>query len=382
MKKSFFTIFVSLILVFLPVIPSFALNGEYIQDEVNSLETDEIDKLNEIAGNYRSEYGISFYYAYLSEKIDEFDLSELVDEEDYVVFLEDDYNPLIVTGGEADGFFGDSEKNRIYSVCFDAETPFDKVMCFFEGAASVLANGLSEEKNDDNSLFPSSKPERLYDEAGLLSDSEKKNILEKLNSLSEQYGTDFIIATVNTLGPYSGSDFAEEYFDRFEYGFGETRNGVMLLISMQERDYRILSNGIVGDHIDDDIIDEIGDAIVSDLSYGNYYKAFDEFINKSEYHVNGVINGYPFNYVSSIIISILIGFVVALFAVGSMKSKLKTVKPVNEANSYLREGSLKLSRANDRFLYATVSRSAKSSSSRSSRSRSGGGSRHVGGGKF
>jgi uncharacterized protein len=382
MKKSFFTIFVSLILVFLPVIPSFALNGEYILDEVNSLETDEIDKLNEIAGNYRSEYRISFYYAYLSEKIDEFDLSELVDEEDYVVFLEDDYNPLIVTGGEADGFFGDSEKNRIYSVCFDAETPFDKVMCFFEGAASVLANGLSEEKNDDNSLFPSSKPERLYDEAGLLSDSEKKNILEKLNSLSEQYGTDFIIATVNTLGPYSGSDFAEEYFDRFEYGLGETRNGVMLLISMQERDYRILSNGIVGNHIDDDIIDEIGDAIVSDLSYGNYYKAFDEFINKSEYHVNGAINGYPFNYVSSIIISILIGFVVALFAVGSMKSKLKTVKPVNEANSYLREGSLKLSRANDRFLYATVSRSAKSSSSRSSRSRSGGGSRHVGGGKF
>ena len=194
---------------------------------------------------------------------------------------------------------------------------------------------------------------------------------------------DFVVVTVDTVGSYSADAFIEEFFDRFSYGSGDMENGgVMLLVSMQERDFRILSDGIVGDYIGDSEIENIGDFIVSDLSSGNYDAAFGKFVSQSEYYINGAVNGFPFNFAPAIVFSVIVGFIVSLIAVSSMKRKLKTVNAVNEANYYLREGSLNLSRANDMFLYATVSRTARSSSSRSSRSRSGGGSRHVGGGKF
>ena len=236
---------------------------------------------------------------------------------------------------------------------------------------------------DDSDLFPSSYPGRLYDGAELLTPSEKSSILAKLNEVSEQYKADFAIVTVNTVGSYSANAFIEEFFDRFPYGSGAMENGgVMLLISMQDRDCCIISDGTVGDTIGDYEIDVILDYIVSDLSAGYYSSAFDKFISKSEYYVNGALNGFPFNFAPAIVISVIVGFIFSLIVVSSMKRKLKTVNPVNEANNYLRDGSLILSRANDMFLYATVSRTARSSSSSSSRSRSRGGSRHVGGRKF
>ena len=54
----------------------------------------------------------------------------------------------------------------------------------------------------------------------------------------------------------------------------------------------------------------------------------------------------------------MIGFVLALITVLSMKGKLQTVRRRYEASNYVVPGSLALRANDDRFLYSTVSQTA------------------------
>ena len=82
----------------------------------------------------------------------------------------------------------------------------------------------------------------------------------------------------------------------------------------------------------------------------------------------------------------MIGFVIAFIATAIMRSKLKSVRSKSGATDYIKQGSFRVTRANDFFLYRTVSRRARpkdtgsggSSTHRSSSGRSHGG----GGGRF
>ena len=231
------------------------------------------------------------------------------------------------------------------------------------------------------SAFAATGSPRLYDGADLLTDSEERALLEKINRVSEEYGVEIVIATVNSTGNYSADEYVEYYYDENGYGFGSRHDGVLLLISMQERDYRILSNGFGATAITLYEIDSIGDYIVSYLSSGDYYAAFDEFIDECEYQINGEINGFPFDFSTNLILALIVGFVVAFIATGVMRAKLKSVRMRSEATEYVKKGSMQVTVANDFFLYRTISCRKKESSSSNS-SRSSGSSRNVGGGKF
>jgi hypothetical protein len=76
-----------------------------------------------------------------------------------------------------------------------------------------------------------------------------------------------------------------------------------------------------------------------------------------------------------------VGVVIALIAVSSMKAQLKSVRRQNQANAYVKSGSMNITRAGDYYMYRTVTRSPKPKSNSSSSSSSGG-SRNVGGGRF
>lgn len=221
---------------------------------------------------------------------------------------------------------------------------------------------------------------RLYDGADLLTESEEATLLARLDKISEAHQVEVIIATVSELDGLSPDGYVEYYYDSGDYGYGDNRDGVLLLISMEDRDWRILSNGFGATAITTDEIDAIGEDIVSYLGDEDYVAAFNAFADECEYQINGERNGFPFNYGKNLLIALIIGLVVAFIATGVMKGKLKSVHRKVEADSYVKGGSMQVSLSNDIFLYRTVNRVKKESSSSSSSS--GGSSRNVGGGKF
>ena len=228
-----------------------------------------------------------------------------------------------------------------------------------------------------------SNPNFVTDGADLLSDSEERVLNATLAEISEKYGAQVAVVTVDQLD-VSIDYYVNDLYDGNSYGYGSDKAGVLLLVCMAPREYRILSNGFASDAISSYEIDIISDAIVPYLSEGDYAEAFDTYAEECEYYLDGYLNGFPFDFKTHLVFALIVGAVIGLVAVSAMKAQLKTVRPQNQAHEYIRAGSMKITRAHDVFLYRTVTRTAKpqNNSSSSSRSSSGGSSRSVGGGRF
>ena len=218
----------------------------------------------------------------------------------------------------------------------------------------------------------------VIDDAELLNAAEEAELTAKLSAIRTAYQVDVVVITVLSTGGISIDNYINTTFDSM---FSPEHDGVMLVVDMGSRNFRILSNGLAADAITMDDIDYLTDLITPYLSDGDYAQAFAEFADQCEYYINGHINGFPFPAGTTAIVALVIGFVVALIATGVMKGQLKSVHQKAAAGDYLKAGSLQITRSRDIFLYRNVTRQAKPKSTSSSGGSSGGG-RNVGGGSF
>lgn len=217
----------------------------------------------------------------------------------------------------------------------------------------------------------------LYDEADLLTSEEETQLAQKLSQISKQFNVQIVIVTVPSE---SGSVdvLVENVYDSMNMGYGDKRDGVLLLVCMDPREYRILSNGYAADAITLDCIDAIGKAIVSDLSDGNYADAFNTFADHCVYYLDGYVNGYPFDAGKSLIVALIVGLAAGVVTAFVLKNQLKSVHQQKQANAYIKTGSMQITASRDLYLYSQVSRTEKSST----QSSGSGSSRNVGGGSF
>lgn len=243
---------------------------------------------------------------------------------------------------------------------------------------------------------------RLVDDADLLSDSEEAALQDQLDEISERQKVDIVVVTIDSLEGESVVEYADDFYDYYGYGFGDARDGILLLLSMEERDFYITTSGYGITAVTDAGITYIYEACRGELKEGNYVEAFtvfaglcDDFIRQADagepYDVDNLPKE-PFGVFSNLVIALVIAFVVSLIATGIMRGKLKTVRSQPAADSYVREGSMHLTRENDLFLYTHIDRREKIKDNNSGNSgRSGGSSTHTsssgathggGGGKF
>lgn len=236
---------------------------------------------------------------------------------------------------------------------------------------------------------------RVTDLADLLSEQEEAELTEMLDEISLRQKLDVILLTADDLEGYSVSAYAEQFYESGDYGYGKDRDGVLLLISMEDRDWYIATHGYGITVFTDAGLDYIGEQMVSDLSDGDYAEAFqtyaslcDDFITKAEKgtaYDSGDLPKEPLSAVW-IFVSLGIGTALSLFIVGGMKAQLKSVRPQRTAGSYRKDEGLKLTESRDLFLYHTVTRTARpkqNKSSGSSTHRSSSGRSYGGrGGKF
>lgn len=239
-------------------------------------------------------------------------------------------------------------------------------LCFPDCLKNVSAAPIS----DSGDSLP-----RLVDNADLLSPDEESALVAKLDQISERRNYDVVIVTLANLGGKSAQAYADDFYDYSGYGMGDTNDGVLLLVSMDEREYHVTTVGAAIDIIDDVRIDEIDEKITPDLTNGEYYAAFETFASICD---RSKIQPLHF------IVSIVIGCILAFVVVGAMKAKLKTVRRQPGANNYVRENSLNLTRHSDIYLYTHIDRRAKpkdnNSGGRSGTHVSSSGVTHGGGG--
>ena len=83
----------------------------------------------------------------------------------------------------------------------------------------------------------------LVDEAGLLSEEESSTLINKLEEISQRQENEVAVVTVNSLEGKTAEAYADDYYDYNGYGYGENDDGLLLLVSMGEREWAITTYG-------------------------------------------------------------------------------------------------------------------------------------------
>lgn len=233
---------------------------------------------------------------------------------------------------------------------------------------------------------------RLVDDADLLTNSEESTLLSLLDDISERQQVDIVVVTVDSLDGKSAQDYADDFYDYNGYGFGSENDGILLLISMEDRDWYISTTGYGITVVTDAGLEYMYGTFSDDLSDGNYAEAFttfaeqcDDFItqaNTGKPYDSGNLPKAPFGVVKHIIIAVAIGFIVALIVTGIMKSKLKSVHSQPSATDYVKKDSMHITENREMFLYRHIDRKEKpkNNGSGSSTHTSSSGTTHGGGG--
>lgn len=118
----------------------------------------------------------------------------------------------------------------------------------------------------------------VYDEANILSEEAKSKIVATNESLYEQTGAQVVIAVLERLP--EGEDInttATELFEKWKIGDKEKDNGILLLISMVDRKFRIE----VGYGLEGAIPDMKANQILDDLTPYFKEEAYEEGILKA-----------------------------------------------------------------------------------------------------
>ena len=302
-----------------------------------------------------------------------------------VVLMVDKKGAYIRTYGRAEDIFTKDELKLILKQVKKQEKTSAKCLKFIE----LTGDSLTEK-----GVLPipeGRKLPRLVDDAGLLSQSEKYNLISSLDSISENRQLDVVVVTKNSLAGKTVEQYADDFFDYNGYGYGENDDGILLLLSMDTREWAISTYGRAIQIFTDSEQQYITDSFLPYLSEGNYYQGFYRFAELcdnaiEEYNANGNSrysgnDKPPFDLPVAIVGSIVVGLIIGLIVALALKSQLTSVKPQAMATAYARPGSLRLTEKNDLFLYHNITRVArpKETSSSSGRRSSGGGhsSTHV-----
>ncbi|WP_010282112.1 TPM domain-containing protein [Bacillus timonensis] len=119
--------------------------------------------------------------------------------------------------------------------------------------------------------------ESIFDQANLFSDTEKVELQEQASRLSEQFQMDITIVTTNDSEGKSARQYASDFYDSHEFGYGQTEDGVLYLIDMDNREVYIFTRDRIVDYFPDVTVEEILDHVypyLTEEAFGESAKAF------------------------------------------------------------------------------------------------------------
>ena len=122
---------------------------------------------------------------------------------------------------------------------------------------------------------------RMNDSAEVLTEDEDNELEASLEELSVRQSFDVIIATIDLLeseGCTSMEEYADDLYDYCQFGYGENRDGVLLLVSIGDRKWHISTCGYGITAFTDAGIQYLGEQMTPDMADGDYAAAFRTFI--------------------------------------------------------------------------------------------------------
>ena len=168
-----------------------------------------------------------------------------------------------------------------------------------------------------------------------------------------------------SLDGKTAESYADDYFDFNGYGLGQDRDGILLLLSMEDRDWAISTHGFAITAFTDAGLDYIKEDVQFQLKLDNYAKAFRTFASLCDQFLTAAHKGKPYDVGNlpikhaspSILIFLFpIGILIMAWKSRSKKRSLKSVVKKTGAISYKVPNSLHLWVDEDRITGSHVTK--------------------------
>lgn len=283
------------------------------------------------------------------------------------------------------------EKNNLKKISLSIFIAFSMIFC------SVFLNLKTIEKS-----FADGDIEYAVDSAEVLTTDELESLKSKLAQISDENNIDVGVVTVDYLDGKSAQEFANDLFEQNKFGKGENRDGILLLVATEDREWAMSTHGSAKEAFNEEGLDFLSGEFLQYLAEDDYYSAFENFANNARELGAMYVLGDPYGeeeYIDDenypvdeniveeekginneiwIPLSIVMGCAISLVIMMMYKSQLKSVKSESRADDYLMD--MKLVKSQDIFLYRTVTRTMRpKNENNSSDFSSGGGGGDYGG---
>ena len=381
MTRRIICTFLALLLCMSLAVSAGAATGtvHFVIDEFDYLAAGEVEELNELAAGLYRDTGVGIFYVFTqAESLSDYDIGSLTGEmEDYFVMMENDTSWYTFKSGLGEEI-DTAEEDALRAVYDATDTYVAGVRDYLVAAAEYfpyIADTPEGDILEVEEVF-------LYDEADLLTDSEEASLVEKLTEVSHARDAQIVVVTLASMNGGDIDEFVHYLYDSMGFGYGENHDGALLLVSMDPRQYRILSNGYAGTAIGPDQIDTLCDFMETYLPNGHYVAAFNSFADQCDEMLEYYQAGSPFKAGKSLVISLIIGILAGVIVAFVLKGQLKSVHQQANAHVYVKQGSMQVNRQYDIFLYRNVTRTKKQERVESTSSGSGDTARSKGGGSF
>ncbi len=300
-----------------------------------------------------------------------------------MVSMKEDYC-YVFTHGTGSTAVGDSEKAALIGIVRDEMNWADAFNAYLDRCGQYLS-GEREASRDTapaaaettaaETTASSGALDPVTDAAGLLTEEQRKTLNDRAQALTEKYGIAVRIITVDSIGSYNIEDFAEAVFDEYHLGYGPQNSCIMLLMSMEYRDYDIFAHGYGNEAFTDYGKEKLDGYFLPKFKNNDWYGGFTGFLDGCDEYLRLAAAGTPVDRGSmsrgaKTVIHLVIAFIPALIVALILKGKMKTVAKQRSAAAYTGLDQLDLRFKEDRFLHRSQTRTRIETNSGS---RSGGG---------
>lgn len=210
----------------------------------------------------------------------------------------------------------------------------------------------------------------VTDVSGILTDEEWEQLELRAMELSEQYDFGIYIITVDDYTEYTYGDVfdaAVDIYHGYSLGRGSGRDGVLLFLSMYDRDYSLITYGDFGNYtFNDSGREAMTRYFLDDFGEDEWYDGFADYLEWSGRYLEAAKNGEPYSesnppmtnsaklglLIARVAATLLVPLAVAAIVVGTLSAKMRTVAKATRAASYLK-GNVQLSEKYDRYTHTT-----------------------------
>lgn len=208
-------------------------------------------------------------------------------------------------------------------------------------------------------------PSPVTDYADLLTAQEESILRETLSDIRRIYGMDVSLYTETAVPQESALERAEHLYDTLGYGSGESRDGILLYLSLDDRSYAFATTGYGISVFDDAVLSAMESAMLTSLQNGDYFRAFSAYAEEADralydwkYYdypseetvTYSLSDALPFIIGALILLPLILAFIMTLIKL----SHMKTAKSDNFAANYIKAGSFQLTDSRDIFLYSSI----------------------------